>query len=209
MTQIQWETTPKELAIKAQKEWFAYQNEFELEMALIALKKIAPKVILEIGTAHGASLAAWAEITKPELVIALDPEDIPRTLDQKESFDRLAEEYDFKRIPYYTRDPKAHDMLRKYLAGQKVDFMFIDGAHGFDDVKHDFYSYKEYMAPTGVVGFHDIYFSEGLVDAGSQVNWLWDRLKLRYEYDEFYYHSSMGIGFIYLGRPATPSSHEP
>lgn len=200
--------TAHEIAHKAVHEWFAYQNEFELEMALTALVPIAPKVILEIGTAHGASLAAWAAMAQPDTVISLDPEDIPRTPEQKASFDFLARTFNFQRIPLYTRNPKAHAMVEQYLNGRKIDFMFIDAAHGFDDVKHDFYSYKKYMAPKGVVGFHDIYFSEGLVDAGSQVNWLWDRLKLRYAYDEFQYHSSMGIGFIYLGVPATPSAHE-
>lgn len=200
--------TPKQIAQKAVDEWFAYQNPFELEMALTALDAIKPKVILEIGVAHGASLASWSEIAKPNLTIALDPEDIPRTPEKQASYEILAETYDFKRIPYYTRNPKAHEMLAEYLGDRKVDFMFIDGAHGFDDVKHDYYSYKQYMAPNGVVGFHDIYFSEALVDAGSQVNWLWDRLKLLYAYDEFYYHSSMGIGFIYLSAHATLTSHE-
>jgi predicted O-methyltransferase YrrM len=200
--------TAHEIAEKAVKEWFAYQNPLELEMALTAVKNFAPKVILEIGTAHGASLAAWSAIAHPDLTIALDPEDIPRTPEQKASFDFLAKLYNFQRIPLYTRDPKAHAMLEQYLGGRKVDFMFIDGAHGFDDVKHDYYSYKKYMAPNGVVGFHDVAYTEGLVDAGSQVNWLWDRLKLIYNYDEFYYHSTMGIGLIYLGVPMPKSSHE-
>lgn len=198
----------KEIAEKAVKEWFAYQNAFELEMALRVVQVLEPKVILEIGTAHGGSIAAWAEIAKPDLTIALDPMDIPRTPAQKESIDNLIKTYDIKCIPKYTRDPKAHEMLENILGGRKIDFMFIDAAHGFDDVKHDFYSYKKYMAPNGVVGFHDVYYSEGLADAGSQVSWLWDRLKARYTYDEFQYHSSMGIGFIYLGVPATPSAHE-
>lgn len=200
--------TTKETANKAVEEWFAYQNKFELEMALRVVKKLKPKIVMEIGTAHGASLAAWTEVAKPELVIALDPLTIPRTPEQQESFDHLKKKYKFNLVPFMTRDPKAHEGVKKILGKRKVDFMFIDAAHGFDDVKHDFYSYKQYMAPNGVIGFHDIYYSEGLADAGSQVSWLWDRLKLRYSYDEFYYHSSMGIGLIYLGVPAIPSAHE-
>lgn len=200
--------TAREVAEVAVKQWFAYQNSFELEMALRAVQDINPKVIMEIGTAHGASLAAWCEVSHPDIAIALDPCDIPRNPMQSTSFHKLVETYDIKLVPYYSRDPKAHAGVEAFLKGRKIDFLFIDGAHGFDDVKHDFYNYKKYMAPNGVVGFHDIYFSEGLVDAGSQVNWLWDRLKLRYDYDEFHYHSSMGIGFIYLGRPATPSAHK-
>lgn len=199
--------TPHQIALKANQEWFAYQNVFELEMALTALQDIAPKVICEIGTAHGASLAAWTEVCGPDISIAIDPEDIPRTPEQQASFDRLAEKYSFWRIPYYTREARAQIALIHALKGRKIDFLFIDGAHGFDDVKHDYYAFFKYMAPNGVVGFHDIAYTEGLVDAGSQVNWLWDRLKLIYNHDEFYYHSTMGIGFIYLGEPMPKSSH--
>lgn len=197
-----------ELAEKAVKEWFAYQNVFELEMALTTLEKINPKVIMELGTAHGASLACWAEIAKPELVISLDPEDIPRTEAQKASFNHLAKKYKFQRIPLYDRNPKAQDMLEQILNGRKIDFLFIDGAHDFHSVSFDFYTYKKYMAPNGVVGFHDIAYNEVLADAGSTVSWFWDRMMTRYEHDIFYQHSSMGIGFIYLGMPTVPSVHE-
>jgi len=68
-----------ELAEKAVKEWFAYQNVIELGNAIHAVKEMAPKIVMELGTAHGASLACWSEIAKPEMTIALDPDDIPRT----------------------------------------------------------------------------------------------------------------------------------
>lgn len=203
--------TPDEiykLANKAKDEWFAYQNVFELYMAATAVHDLQPKVILEIGTAHGASLAVWSEVAKPELAIALDPEDIPRTLEKQTSFNNLADKYNFQRIKRYDRDPLATTELEKILAGRKIDFMFIDGAHGFDDAKFDFYTYRKYMAKDGVVGFHDITYHEVLVDAGSTCNWFFDRLKKIYEYDEFIYHSTMGIGFVYLNRPWPPSVHE-
>jgi hypothetical protein len=197
-----------EIALKAVNEWFAYQNVIELENALVAVDLIKPQIVMELGTAHGGSLAAWAEICKPQLTISLDPEDIPRTPEQQASFDNLCKQYKFERIQFYDRNPHAHELLKIILAGRKIDFMFLDGAHGFDDVNYDFYSYKKYMSPNGVVGFHDIYGCEALEDAGSGVNWLWDRLIKRYSYDLFYSHSGMGIGLIYLGRPQTPSAHK-
>ena len=200
--------TPKEISEKVVDEWFGYQDKFEMEMALTVVGKLQPKVILEIGTAHGASLAAWAEIAKPDLTIALDPEDIPRTTEQQKSFDFLAKEYNFRRIPFYTRNPVAHSKLKAILDKKKVDFMFIDAAHDFDNVLYDFYAYKKYMAPNGVVGFHDITYNEVLADAGSTVSFFWDRMVTRYNYDIFYHHSTMGIGFIYLGMPVTPSTHK-
>lgn len=200
--------TCEETANTAVDKWYAYQNKMELEFALKVVKNFQPKVILEIGTAYLGSIAAWAEVTKPELLIGIDPMDLPRTKDQDTVMSELLKNYDIKMCKGFTRDPKVQTALEVLLDGRKVDFMFIDAAHGFDDVKHDFYTYKKFLSPDGLVGFHDIYYSEGLVDAGSQVNYLWDRVKARYNYDEIYYHSSMGIGFIYPGRPNPPSSHE-
>jgi len=207
--------TPHEVAQKACNDWFAYQSDFELEMALTALQRANTdghiKVIMEIGTAHGASLAAWAEIVKPELCIALDPEEMGGNKgNEKEqaSFDQLAEKYKFLRIPHYDRSPDAHTKLKAILGDRKIDFLFIDAAHGYNDASYDFYGYMEYLAPGAIIGFHDIYYSEGLVGAGSQVCWLWDEVKRRYNYNEFYYGSSMGIGFIYRGQPAPPSPHK-
>ena len=202
--------TPHETAQKACKEWFAYQSDFELEMALTALDRVKDgiKVIMEIGTAHGASLAAWAEIVNPELCIALDPEDQARNEKEQASFDHLAEKYKFIRIPHYDRSPDAHSKLKAILGDRKIDFLFIDAAHGYNDASYNFYGYMEYLAPGAIIGFHDIYYCEALVGAGSQVCWLWDEVKRKYNYNEFYYGSSMGIGFIYRGQPNTPSPHK-
>jgi predicted O-methyltransferase YrrM len=38
----------------------------------------------------------------------------------------------------------------------KYDFIFIDGDHTYDGVKHDFELYKNLLSPRGVIGFHDI-----------------------------------------------------
>lgn len=199
--------TTHELAVKANNEWYAYQNILELETALTVIKEVKPRIILEVGTAYMGSLAAWCEVANPELAISFDPLDLPRTPAQQTSVDNLIKQYNIKCVARYTRDPRGTEELERLLNGQKVDFLFIDAAHGFDDVKHDFYKFKEYVAPNGIIGLHDIFGCEALEDAGSGVNWLWERLKKKYNYDEFYYHSSMGIGFVYRGAPITPSIH--
>lgn len=200
--------TPHKLAVKAVEDWYGYQSILELEAALNVIRDLAPKTVMEIGVAHGASLAAWAEISGASKVIALDPEDIPRTDDQLQSYNRLAATYNFQRIPLYDRNPEAKNMLEKYLNGDKINFLFIDGAHDFESVLYDFYNYKPYMSRNGVVGFHDIIYNEVLADAGSTCSWFFDRLTRLYHYDLFYNHSTMGIGFIYLGMPIVKSVHE-
>lgn len=188
----------RQIAKKACKEWFAYQDPFELEMALRSLKKFHPKRICEIGTANGASIASWCEACKPELAIGLDPLTNPKTPEQQASFDYLMQKYNIKMIPYISRFQEAHDMMKNFLKGKKLDFLFIDGEHGFRDVVYDFNFYLPYMNSPSIIGFHDIYYREDLIDSGQESGLFWERIKKKYNYDEFVYHSTMGIGFIYL-----------
>ena len=131
------------------------------------------------------------------MAIALDPLTIPRTEEQKKVYENLSKIYNFQIIPYISRLQEAHNNLKEILQGRKVDFLFIDGGHSYDDVKHDFFAYLQYMNNPSVIGFHDIYYSDQLSDSGHQVSFFWERIKRLYVYDEFCFHSSMGIGLIY------------
>lgn len=197
--------TPKETAEIACRDWFAYQNSFELEMTLCALQQFEAErqskidIVLEIGVAHGATLACWAEILKPRLAIAIDPLTIPRTPEQQKSYDGLVSRYSFRVIPHISRLDEAHQQLKTLLGDQKVDFLFIDGGHSYDDVSHDYHQYLQYMKRPSIIGFHDVYQSDALSDGGSHVGFFWERMKRIYpKYDEFQFHSSMGIGLVYL-----------
>jgi len=77
----------KQVAQKAVKEWFAYQNALELEFSMRVVSEFKPKVISEIGTAHNASLACWVEAANPELAIGIDPLTLPKTEAQQKVFD--------------------------------------------------------------------------------------------------------------------------
>src|SRR3990167_8605444 len=187
----------KQVAQKAVKEWFAYQNALELEFSMRVVSEFKPKVISEIGTAHNASLACWVEAANPELAIGIDPLTLPKTEAQQKVFDDLVKTYALKIIPYKSTQEEAHLELKKILGGRKIDFLYIDAEHGYGDVLSDFKDYLPYMNKPSLIGFNDIYFSEVLNKAGTGVWTLWERLKKEYNYDEIYFHSSMCNGFIY------------
>jgi cephalosporin hydroxylase len=187
----------RQLAKKAVKEWYGYQNVDELEMALRVVKRKKPKVIMEIGIAHGASLFAWTKVAKPELSIGLDPLTLEKTPEQRESLERNAKENNIHLIPWVSRLPIAHELLENVLDGRKIDFLFIDGNHGYDDGRHDFQEYKKYLSDDALVGFHDIYYCDVLADAGSTLPFFWERMKRDYNGQyEFHFNSSMGIGMV-------------
>ena len=196
--------TIKEVAQKAVDEWYAYQNAYELEVGLHMIQEREPKVIVEIGVAFGATLAAWAEVCKPDLVIGIDPLTLPMTPIQKDVLDGLVKKYDLKIIPHRSEHSEAFEKLEELLDGRKIDFLFIDGEHLYDNVKHDFDEYMKYMNHISTIGFHDVYYNKTLYDAGSRVNVLWHQLKRSYiNYDEIHFHSSMGLGFIHLPKDAS------
>lgn len=189
--------TYKELAHKSVSEWFAYQNEIELEFALNAVGLFMPRVVVEIGTAFNASIACWCEVAKPELAIGIDPLTLPKNPPQQRVFDELKNTYNLHIIQKRSEDPDAQFELEKILNGRKIDFLFIDGEHIYDNVHYDCYEYLKYMSNRSMIGFHDIYYSKVLDKAGTGVWRVWEELKSKYDYDELHFHSSMGIGFIY------------
>ncbi len=51
----------------------------------------------------------------------------------------------------------SQDLLPQFLiAGEKFDFIFIDGHHTFDDTMNDFYYCEKILKDGGVICFHDI-----------------------------------------------------
>ena len=53
------------------------------------------------------------------------------------------------------RDELAH----RFTNG--IDFAFIDGCHSYDGIKNDFFNVWPYMAPNGIVAFHDTAVIDG------------------------------------------------
>ena len=105
---------------------------------------------LEIGLAHGLSAAYILGAHKGEHV-AMDPFQRAfddrglRNLEQLGLSDRLRFHEDFSR-----------SVLPKLLdAGDKFDFVFIDGSHRFDDVFLDFYYCDRLLKQGGYIAFHD------------------------------------------------------
>ena len=46
-------------------------------------------------------------------------------------------------------------LIMKYLNGNKIDFLFIDGDHTYEGVKQDFEMYSPLLNKNGIIAFHD------------------------------------------------------
>lgn len=124
---------------------------------LFALTSIlAPKRILEIGLGGAASTLAFAEALRQNggaghlVSIDMSPEAISRAT-------LLLKVHGLRRFSTMLRGSSADPEIRARAAEAvgEVDMLMIDGDHSFDAVVRDFELYRDLVAPTGVILFHD------------------------------------------------------
>jgi len=80
------------------------------------------------------------------------------------------------------------DAVRDFQDGT-IDLLHIDGRHFYDDVKHDFETWRPKLSDGGVILFHDTNVRER--DFG--VCRLWAELRLRHRHFEFLHGNGLGI----------------
>ena len=131
----------------------AMQNQFEFAHALRLAAEADVQVMLEIGSASGASLRGWQRIATDVFSLTLrdsvygTPEDSTATVGYFDS---------------HTKE--ARDWLTKQLDGRKLDLLFIDGDHSAAGCEADFNDYSPFVKPGGLIMFHDIVFDDGVIE---------------------------------------------
>jgi hypothetical protein len=125
------------------------------------------KTGIEIGTAYGGCANHLLTHCNLERLICVDPykyyPDMPGLFGQ-DDYDRLkTQTYErlirFKAFDPYLQDSQTaycliHDDIKMYGIG-KVDFVFIDGLHTYDQVKWEIEHYSKLIRPGGALLGHD------------------------------------------------------
>jgi len=138
--------------------------------------------VMEIGSESGGTFYLWCRLAAlGGLKISLDwPAGTsgsglysnPRALAA-----RAAQFYSFApRIRVITGDSHNSWVRAKVtnaLAGEQLDFLFIDGDHSYEGVKQDWNDYRGLVRPGGLVAFHDINDSQWHRDRGCFVADFW------------------------------------
>jgi predicted O-methyltransferase YrrM len=103
-----------------------------------------------------------------------------------------------------SQDPRIEEEVRKLLGKRKVDFLFLDGSHMYEDVKRDFEIYAPMVRQGGLIMFHDILYR---YDEGD-VPRFWKEIKRNYNYIEIAQNNdTTGVGIITKDEPYERTHH--
>jgi predicted O-methyltransferase YrrM len=142
-----------------------------------AVSVLRTAVVVEIGSARGLSTCTLAMACRQNnvgKVFAIDP----NTPNDWSELDTGGDNYDFlrDRVREYglapwcelirsTSEQAARDWSRP------IDFLFIDGDHAYDGVKHDFEAFRPWLTDRAVVAFHDSAWEHGRDQKGYRPKW--------------------------------------
>jgi predicted O-methyltransferase YrrM len=127
---------------------------------------------LEIGSYKGGTAYVWLQLVKKK-VILIDKNFLDKVYIGKPYFALVCE------IEGNSRDEKIFREVESLLNKEQIDFLFIDGDHGYWSVMDDFEKYSQFMRPGGWIAFHDVF------NPAWTVRQYWEEIKQRYEYYEF------------------------
>jgi cephalosporin hydroxylase len=198
---------PLLLARRAIREFGAIQRTWELQSLVGAVRRLRPRVVVEIGTHRGGTLVCWAAVAAPAAhIVSIDmptdqwtglgarEEDLARVRRRLQPSQRLTA------IGGDSHAPSTRVRLDETLQGAPVDLLWIDGDHSYAGAKQDFEMYGGLVRSGGLIAFHDIRASDLWPDFGSPV--FWEEIKPRYRVEEFVANpragGGMGIGIIHV-----------
>lgn len=183
------------------------QNPLEIEELYRRVCTLAPRRILEIGTARGGTLYLWTQAAGDDAIIV--SVDLPGG--------EFGGAYPACRIPFYQSFARANqrmhllrcnshavqslEKVQEIFDSGPIDFIFIDGDHSYDGVKKDFQLYGKLVRTGGIIGFHDILPRQEFPEI--QVHKFWKEISTQYESHEIVAPESngrpIGIGLLLVG----------
>lgn len=140
----------------------ALQRKGELGRLVDIVRLHEPKVVLEIGTFRGGTLAAWCQCAADNALLVTV--DMPggefgggwADGDQSRIKGFARAEQSIHLIEGNSHDVATKSMVVTAIAGRPADFLFIDGDHTFDGVCSDFIEYAPLVRPGGIIALHDV-----------------------------------------------------
>lgn len=138
------------------KEINILQCQEEIEWLFEKLNKRDLNFVVEIGIWNGGSVKLWDEYLherypnekKDILGIDIDMGNLQWDVNTA-----------YNTMHLMTADTRTEEFINQYknlYGDRKIDFLFIDGDHGYAAAKNDFETMLPFVADGGIIAFHDI-----------------------------------------------------
>lgn len=175
----------------------------EIRALLRLLETQPPRRVLEIGTARGGTLFLLSRVATDDASLA--SVDLPGG-EFGGGYDRIwipllkalpRGRQTLKLIRADSHDPRTHEETRRWLGGEPLDCLLIDGDHRFEGVRRDFLMYGPLVRPGGMIAIHDIV--PGPEDRVGGVAKFWRVVKKTYQTRELvddWGQGGWGIGVV-------------
>ncbi len=157
-----------------------------------------PRVVLEIGLDFGGTFFLWSRAAAPDAhLLAIDTKPVGRLgMWSPFSLVRRAFAVGSQRVTLLMDSDSHSETTRQRIAalldGRAVDFLFIDGDHSCEGVWQDFKTYSPFVAPGGLIAFHDI--SQNPAEPTKGVAQFWREFTVEHETDERVVNDEPGFG---------------
>jgi cephalosporin hydroxylase len=188
----------------------ALQKLRELAPLIALLRRRAPRVVLEIGTARGGTFYAWCQVAEPTaLVVSIDLPDGPFGGERAATDSSALRRYGQPGQQLHFIRDDSHDIATRtkvveILGGKEIDFLMIDGDHTYEGVRQDFEMYAPLVGDGSPVAFHDILPHPE--DSRCEVDRFWNEIRNGYRHIELTDVAPEaqygGIGVLYWDRSA-------
>lgn len=181
-----WESLAGARAARARG---AMQKVRELAPLLALVRRVHPRVVVEIGTARGGTLHGWCRVAHPDAtVVSIDLPGGPYGGGYSEEDEQVFRRYgrgrqDLHFIRASSHESTTRDRLDALLRGRSVEFLMIDGDHTYEGVRQDFEMYGTLVAGNCPVAFHDILRHPP--EQQCEVDRFWNEVKHGYRHTEF------------------------
>jgi len=177
------------------------QNKKEIsELIKVILKQKNFKNCLEIGFGYyGSTHFLWRLLFKQAITIELYRDRIFTFRDNMNKFYNkfVFDDLKSKFIFGSSNDVASVNRLIKILDGEKLDFLFIDGNHEYENVVCDWLIYRSFVRKGGIIAFHDCVPHKTYIGPSkliSNIEYFDGRFKNKIKIHKFI-HSSYGIAY--------------